>query len=100
FIYSPIIVGVDITIMKLIMAIVTALIGMAAVSSSMIGFFIRNSKLWERGVLLIGGLLMITLGLYTNLIGLALILLVVLVQKQRKQLESQIELRHTIQVHL
>jgi len=100
FIYSPIIVGVDITIMKLIMVIATALIGMTAVSSSMIGFFIRNSRLWERGVLLIGGLLMITPGLYTNLIGLGLILLVMLVQKQRKDDEGDTGQGHTAQVQL
>src|SRR5699024_337268 len=48
FVYNPILVGVDITPIKLIIAIATALIGMMALSSSMVGFFIQNAKVWER----------------------------------------------------
>src|SRR5690625_4532311 len=100
FIYSPILVGVDITVVNLIIVIATALLGMAAVSSSMIGYFIRNSKLWERGALLVGGLLMITPGLYTNLIGLGIIMLVWLVQKQRKDDGGDIGQRSTAQMQV
>src|SRR5690625_1437927 len=59
FIYNPILVLVDVTALKLIMAIGTALLGMAAVSSAMIGFFARSSRIWERTVLFIAGLLLI-----------------------------------------
>src|SRR5699024_590481 len=84
FVYNPILVGVDVTVLKLVVAVVTAVIGMIAVGSSMIGFFKRYSKLWERGVLLIGGILMITPGLITNLIGIILMAVVWFIQKQRE----------------
>src|SRR5699024_8990489 len=76
FVYNPILVGVDVTVLKLVVAVVTAVIGMIAVGSSMIGFFKRYSKLWERGVLLIGGIFMITPGLITNLISIILMAVV------------------------
>src|SRR5690625_6059102 len=57
FIYNPIIVIVDATPVKLIFAVLTALIGMMAVSSSMVVYFIRNSTIWDRLVLFADGLL-------------------------------------------
>src|SRR5690625_1748890 len=56
FIYNPILVLVDVTPVKLIMGLATALLGMMAISSSMIGYFVRNSRMWERFVLFVGGL--------------------------------------------
>lgn len=84
FIYSPILVGVDITPVKLIVAIGTALLGMMALSSAMIGYFIRNSKIWERGALLVGGILMITPGLVSNLIGIVIMAFIWFIQNHRK----------------
>src|SRR5699024_1765208 len=43
FIWDPILVLVDVTPVKLVTAVLTSLIGMIAVSSSMVGFFVRNS---------------------------------------------------------
>lgn len=84
-IYSPILVGVDVTILKLLSVIVTALLGMIAVSSSVIGFFINNSHAWERMVLFISGLLMIKPGLVSDLAGIGLMLLIWFIQKQRRK---------------
>lgn len=88
FIYNPIIVMVDATPVKLIFAVVTALIGMMAVSSSMIGYFVRNSTIWERVVLFVGGLFLIMPELTTSAIGVVLILAIWLYQKQGKDDDS------------
>lgn len=81
FIYNPILVGVDITPVKLIFSITTALIGMMALSSSMIGFFVRSSKVWERLLLFAGGFFMITTAWLSNVIGIFIILIVWMLQK-------------------
>lgn len=98
FVYSPILVGVDVTALKLTMAIVTAIIGMVAISSSMIGYFIRNSKAWERIILFVGGFCMIDPGLITNIIGVVLIGAIWFIQKQRKDDEGDIGQQPTSQV--
>ena len=84
FIFNPILVLVDVTPLKLIIAVTTATLGMIAVSSAMIGYFIRNSRLWERGVLLIGGLLLIVPELLTSIIGTLLIAIIWFIQRNRK----------------
>lgn len=84
FIYNPILVLVDVTPLKLILALTTAIIGMIAVSSAMIGFFIRNSRVWERVVLLVAGLLLILPQIITSTIGALLIVAIWVIQKQRK----------------
>lgn len=85
FIYNPILVGVDVTLINMILAITTALIGMMALSSSMVGFFIRNSKMWERIALLIGGIFMITTAWMSNVIGIIIIVAMWFIQKRRKE---------------
>ncbi|RYG73031.1 TRAP transporter permease [Lentibacillus lipolyticus] len=82
-IYNPILVLVDVTPLNLVLAIVTAIIGMLGVSSAMIGYLARTSKIWERLVLFIGGLLLILPELTTNAIGLVLIIAVWAVQKRQ-----------------
>ncbi len=51
FIYNPMLVFVDVTVWKLIIECCTPLLGMIGVSSAVIGFFIRNSRVWERFVI-------------------------------------------------
>src|SRR5699024_10707913 len=48
FIYNPIIVLVDVTALDLTISIITSVIGMVAVSSSVIGFLLTESKVFER----------------------------------------------------
>ena len=84
FIYNPILVLVDVTPLKLIMAITTALLGMAAVSSAMIGFFASSSRGWERLILFIAGLLLIVPQLLSSAIGIVIMAAIWLLQNQRK----------------
>ncbi|MBP1971206.1 TRAP transporter 4TM/12TM fusion protein [Virgibacillus natechei] len=84
FIYNPILVLVDVTPVNLIISVLTALLGMIAISSSMIGFFIRNSTNWERVILFGSGLMLITPALASSIAGIILIVIVWFIQKQRK----------------
>ena len=83
FIYNPIIVLVDVTAGKLVLAILTALFGMIGVSSAVIGYFVRDSKMWERFILFGAGLMLIIPDLLTSGIGLVLIGLIWFIQKKR-----------------
>lgn len=96
FIYNPILVLVDVTPVALIFAIVTSLIGMAGVSSAVVGYYARNSLLWERLVLFAGGLLMIFPETITDLVGAAILLAIWFIQKQRKDDSRHIKTQVTM----
>ncbi|GGE71467.1 TRAP transporter 4TM/12TM fusion protein [Paenalcaligenes hominis] len=83
FVYSPILVMENVTALPLIGTIITAVLGMVAVSSSMIGFFIRYSRFYERILLFVAGIMLIIPDLLGAVIGIPLIALVWFLQKQR-----------------
>lgn len=83
FIYNPILVMVDIEPFMLIFSVVAAVIGMVAVSSSMIGYFIRNSMVWERFVLFAAGIMLILPEIITTVTGIVLIVAIWFIQNRR-----------------
>lgn len=89
FIYDPILVLVDVTPVKLVVALATAILGMIGVSSAVIGHFSRKSRMWERLILFGGGLLLIHPEMVTNGIGIIMLLTVWFIQKKRP--EDQVE---------
>lgn len=91
FIYNPILVFVDVTPVKLILGILTAVIGMMGVSSSVIGYFIRDSRIWERVILFAGGLMLIIPELTTSAIGIFLIAIIWVIQRKRPEEKQKIE---------
>lgn len=98
FVYNPILVLVDVTALELIVAIATAVIGMMGVSSAMIGFFIRHSRVWERLFMFLGGMCLILPEMITNFVGIGLIGLVWFIQKQRKDDSGGLEQQTPSQV--
>lgn len=91
FIYNPILVLVDVTPLALIFAIATSLIGMAGISSAVVGFYARNSLMWERLALFAGGLMMIFPETISDFVGAAILLGIWFIQKQRKDDSGQIK---------
>lgn len=83
FVYSPMLVMVEVTTFALIITIITAILGMIAVSSAMIGYFIRSSRFYERLALFAGGILLIIPELLPSLVGLGIVAGIWLLQKQR-----------------
>ncbi len=84
FVLSPVILMIDATPVALIQATVTALLGMVALSSSMIGYLVDDMKLVERVVLFLGGLMMIYPETLTDLTGLVIIAGSFFLQRRRK----------------
>lgn len=91
FIYNPILVMVDIEPVTLVFSVVAAVIGMVAVSSSMIGYFIRNSRLWERFILFTAGIMLILPEITTTVIGIVLIVAIWFIQNRRTDDEYELE---------
>ena len=85
FVLSPVILMIDATPLTLATTLVTAMIGMIALSSSLIGHLVTDMNLVERIVLFAGGLLMIIPGMVTDLGGFAVFALSILVQKRRQK---------------
>lgn len=83
FIYNPILVLVEVTPLQLVFAIVTALFGMMAVSSGVIGYFRTKTIAAERLLLVVGGLLLIIPEWIPSVTGFFIIAVVWLFQKHR-----------------
>ncbi|WP_249872640.1 TRAP transporter permease [Oceanobacillus saliphilus] len=96
FIYNPILVLVDVTVVNLIISLVTAILGMTAVSSSVMGFFIRNSYIWERMLLFIAGIMLIIPNLITSSAGLLVMAVIWYIQRQRKDDSGELKVEASI----
>ncbi len=84
FVYDPILVLVDAKPIPVIIAFITAILGMLGVSSSMIGYFRTDSLYWERILLFVGGIFLIMPEQITNFVGLAIYLVIWFLQGKRE----------------
>ncbi len=83
FAFSPemLIIGADKPWYEIVLLVITALCGIYIISAGMEGYMYKNMPWWERILALIGGLCMVIPGIVTDLIGVALIALVFILQK-------------------
>ena len=72
--------GDNVTVWSVALIAISSVAGIVSVSASLNGYFLRHMKWYERIVCAAGGLLMIVPGLATDVIGLALVAAVLLVQ--------------------
>ncbi|MCR5438142.1 MAG: TRAP transporter permease [Selenomonas sp.] len=89
FVLSPVLLMMEGSVAELLFSTVTALAGMIALSSALIGYLATNCLWLERILLVVGGLLMIQPGLLTDAIGLTLFGLVLTYQLKRRRSELQ-----------
>ncbi len=83
FVLSPVLLMIDATPFGLISTTLTALLGMIALSSALIGYLADDCTPIERLVLIAGGLMLIKPGLATDVIGLVLFLAILFIQRRR-----------------
>ncbi len=83
FAFSPemLIIGSDKPWYEIVLLVVTALCGIYILSAGMEGYMFKDMPWWERILALAGGLCMIIPGLVTDAVGLALIILIFILQK-------------------
>jgi len=74
---------IDVYAFNIILNVVTALLGMYAVSGGLAGFVQDNCSWYERIILIGGGLCMIIPGVLTDVIGFAILAAIVVWQKMR-----------------
>ena len=83
FVLSPVLLMVDATPLAIVSVTLTALLGMIAISSALCGFLADHCRPYERILLIIAGLLMIKPGGITDLVGLALFVVILVMQYRR-----------------
>ena len=85
FVLSPELLMIDATVGGLALSLFTAVIGMVAISASLIGYLADHCLLAERFVLFVGGLLMIKPGITTDIVGIMIFAAVIFFQWKRKR---------------
>lgn len=85
FVMSPELLMINATAGGLLMAVVTAILGMVGVSSSLIGYLADKSTMLERVMQFVSGILMIIPGALTDIPGFILFLIVVFLQTRRRK---------------
>jgi len=83
FVYHPAMLMVDVTTVEIISIIISSVLGIIAVGSAVCGYFTTNMTWPERIIMFIGGLLLVTPGIQTDIIGLVLATGVYIMQSRR-----------------
>ncbi len=85
FALSPAMLLINTTIPEVILICITSCVGMFAVSAALQGYFLHNMKWFERVLTVAGGLMLIYPGLVTDIIGLSLVGIVIVIQLLTKK---------------
>jgi len=94
FVYNPALVLTDYTPLSLTTALISAVVGMVGISSAVMGFLIRRTRLWERIVLFLAGLCLIDPHLILDIIGYGTIALMFFIQSRRP---VDVEAKNTVE---
>ncbi|MBR3588156.1 MAG: TRAP transporter permease [Clostridia bacterium] len=93
FAFSPemLIIGADKPWYEIVLLVITAVIGIFMVSAGMEGYLLKNMPWWQRVMALAGGLCMVIPGIATDAVGVALIVLLILLQKFTGKKEEKVK---------
>ena len=80
FALNPAMLFIDTTVWEVVLICITSFVGIFAVSASLEGYFLHHMTWYERIISVIGGLLLIYPGAMTDIIGIALVGVVLLIQ--------------------
>ncbi len=83
FVYSPTLLFIDVTIPTLLLALATAVVGVISLGAGLGGYFITHCRLYERVALVTGSLLLLSVGMLGDILGVGILLGVYLLQKNR-----------------
>jgi TRAP transporter 4TM/12TM fusion protein len=82
FVYGPSLLFIG-SAFDIITSAISASIGVVALAAGMMGWFLKEANYFERAILIAAAFLLIKPGLYTDAVGLALLIIVILIQKFR-----------------
>jgi len=80
FALNPAMLFIDTTLWEVVLICITSLIGIFAVSASLEGYLLKRMPVYQRLISVVGGLLLIYPGWATDMVGLVLVALVVVLQ--------------------
>ena len=83
FVYGPSLLMIG-SLGTIITTIISSSIGVVALSAGLMGWLLKEATYLERAMLVAGALLLIKPGLYTDAVGLVLLIIVIVIQKLRK----------------
>ncbi|KYO64135.1 TRAP transporter permease [Thermovenabulum gondwanense] len=83
FVYNPALLLINVQPAEIIWIIITSLIGIIGVSSAVSGYLITNQNIIERLIFFLGGILLVTPGLKTDIIGAGLLVIGYLIQRSK-----------------
>ena len=92
FAFNPKMLFIEASALDIVLIIITSCIGIFALSAALEGFMLRRLKFYEVIPLLVGGLLMIYPGHVTDLIGLAIVAVIVVIQILEKRYDEKLGL--------
>lgn len=81
FCYNPALLMIGASNLEITFYVGTAIIGIAALSFASVGYWLRNLYIWERLILVVSAITLITPGVKTDLIGLALLIFIYILQR-------------------
>jgi len=84
FVYEPSLLFVG-SLWEILSTFITATIGVIMLAAGLIGWFIRETNVVERLLLVVGAILLIKPGIYTDIMGAVLLLVVIIIQKARQK---------------
>jgi TRAP-type uncharacterized transport system fused permease subunit len=84
FVYEPSLLFVG-SLWEILSTFITATIGVVMLAAGLIGWFIRETNVVERLLLVAGAILLIKPGIYTDIMGVVLLLVVIIIQKARQK---------------
>ncbi|MDI6600847.1 MAG: TRAP transporter permease [Thermoanaerobacteraceae bacterium] len=87
FVYNPQMLLIDAKPFEIIWMIITASIGMYGVGASMIGYMVTDASMIERVLMFVGGVLLVTPGIETDLIGFIILAVIFIYQRRKKSLK-------------
>jgi len=83
FVYHPSLLLIDVTAFDIIEIVITSVIGIIGVGSGVCGYFITEQSSFERILFFVGGILLVTPGMETDLAGLAMLIVAYFIQRQK-----------------
>lgn len=89
FVYNPAMLLIDTTFVQVIQIIITSIIGMTGVGVAMEGYLYTHANIFERLAFLVGGLLLIIPGTVSDIIGLVILALGFVYQKNKLNHKKQ-----------
>lgn len=75
-------------LMDVILATATAIVGVVGIAAAMQGYLLTHCTLWERPLLFLGGIVLVYPGLKSDLAGIGLLSLVVILQLVRRSAQA------------